>query len=187
MANGECAKTFRRACHSQVCFAHHGPRISTLSSFSFAPKRVTLTSSLMQSYLTQILHQLPQPHHELPMQLSHSRTPLSKSDRLAEQPPLTDSTVCTGDGRERRIVDRWGDRERLKICRRRRQEAQGSGCPGGVFSDWRKPPAGSDLLSLAEGDLLRDVKGDILDLRPTFNKAKGGISAIQQISVNYCS
>ena len=70
-------------------------------------------------------------------------------------------------------------KRRLKICLKsghRKHKIQK--VLGRVLSDQTKPPV--------EGDIPRDVKGDIRDLRPTSHKAKGGTSVIEKISAKYC-
>ena len=76
--------------------------------------------------------------------------------------------VCSNDGGEPSTVDRWGGKETSQDLP---QEWTGSprfrkswGREREVLSDQTKPPA--------EGDLTRNVKGDILDLRPTSQQGK---------------
>ena len=73
-----------------------------------------------------------------------------------------DSIVCSIDGGERWIAGRWEDKETSL-----RQEWTGSTRfrkPWELLSGDTKPPA--------KGDLPRDVKGDILDFRPTSQQGK---------------
>ena len=84
--------------------------------------------------------------------------------KLSDISKRRESIVCSTDGGERRIVDRWDDKETSKDLP---QEWTGSTKfrkSWGVLSEQTKPSA--------EGDLLHDVEGDILDLRPTSQQGK---------------
>ena len=75
-----------------------------------------------------------------------------------------ESTVCSTDGGELKIVDRWRDKENFQDLP---QEWTGSTRfrkSWQVLSEETKP--------LAEGDLSPNVKGDILALRPTSQQGK---------------
>ena len=79
--------------------------------------------------------------------------------KLSDTSRRRESILCSSDGGERRIVDRWGDKEMSQDLL---QEWTGSTRfrkSWGVLSEQTQPPA--------EDDFSPDVKGDILDLRPT--------------------
>ena len=85
--------------------------------------------------------------------------------KLSDISKRRESIVCSTDGGERRIIDRWGEKETSQDLP---QEWTGSTKfrkSWGVLSEQTKPSA--------EGDLSRDVKGDILCLRPTSQQGKG--------------
>ena len=84
--------------------------------------------------------------------------------KLSDISKRRESIVCSTDGGEWRIVDRWDDKETSQDLP---QEWTGSTKfrkSWGVLSEQTKPAA--------EGDLSRDVEGDILDLRPTSQQGK---------------
>ena len=78
--------------------------------------------------------------------------------KLSDISKRRESVVCSTHGGERRIIDRWRDKETAQDLL---QEWTGSTKfrkSWGVLSERTKPSA--------EGDFSRDVKGDILDFRP---------------------
>ena len=84
--------------------------------------------------------------------------------KLSDISKRRESIVCSADGGERRIVDRWGDKEMSEDLL---QEWTGSTRfrkSWGVLSEQTQPPA--------EDDSSPDVKGDILDLRPNSQQGK---------------
>ena len=79
--------------------------------------------------------------------------------KLSDISNRRESTVCSTDEGERRIVDRWRDKETSQDLS---QEWTGS---TRFRKSWEE--AERTKRSPAEDDLSRDAKGDILDLRPT--------------------
>ena len=112
--------------------------------------------------------------------------------KLSDMSKRRESTVCSTDGGEWRIVDRWGDKgsenqEHRKTCSRRDKET-----PQGLPQEWtgstrfrkswrvlsdyeygnheHRETCSSDIEQTqpaAEDDLSLDANGGILDLRPT--------------------
>ena len=84
--------------------------------------------------------------------------------KLSDISKRSESIVCSTDGGERRIIDRGGDKETSQDLPREWTGSTKFRKSWGVLSEQTKPSA--------EGDLSRDVKGDILDLRPTSQQGK---------------
>ena len=86
------APYFRRACFFGSRIPNRRLEGHYVFSFSCVSKKVSPSGHPMQSYLTQILHQLPpelpNPNHEQPLQ-PHSASAVEQFGRLADQSPLT--------------------------------------------------------------------------------------------------
>ena len=75
-----------------------------------------------------------------------------------------ESIVCSTDGGERRIVDRWGDKETSQDLPQEWTASTRFRKSWRVLKEQTQPPA--------EDDFSPDVKGDILDLRPISQQGK---------------